>query len=328
MAAAGAAALCPVTSVGASCRAVVECAGGAVQIVPDGIEALADSLASLDLEAVRKETGWEECGWHFVDGGPLTAQYVFVLDSLNFCFWPTEGFEYEQLATALTEVLAKDRAAFSADRLAALTEAELAAWFPTHELPNASERVLRLRELGEVLLREAGGEAARFAAQAKGSAVTLVRRIIECLPGFRDTAVYRGRLVHFYKRAQIVVADLWAAFGRRTSDPGHYASFDDIGKLTMFADYRVPQLLRHVGALRYSAEVAEQIDGKKQIAFGSELETEIRAATVVAVERLQQRLAVKGVDVLVVEVDWLLWNQGEKDLDVMAPHHRTLTIYY
>ena len=25
---------------------------------------------------------------HFVDGGPLTAQYLLVLDALNFCFWP------------------------------------------------------------------------------------------------------------------------------------------------------------------------------------------------------------------------------------------------
>lgn len=32
--------------------------------------------------------------------------------------------------------------------------------------------------------------------------------------GFRDHAVYRGRQVYFYKRAQILVADLWAALGR------------------------------------------------------------------------------------------------------------------
>lgn len=24
---------------------------------------------------------------HFVDGGPLTAQYLLVVDALNFCFW-------------------------------------------------------------------------------------------------------------------------------------------------------------------------------------------------------------------------------------------------
>ncbi len=25
-------------------------------------------------------------------------KYIFVLDSCNFCFWPLEGFQYEQLA--------------------------------------------------------------------------------------------------------------------------------------------------------------------------------------------------------------------------------------
>lgn len=186
---------------------------------------------------------------------------------------------------------------------------------------------MRLRELGEVLLREFDGEAANFAVSAGGSAVALVRRVIEKLPGFRDTVVYKGRLVHFYKRAQILVSDLWAAFGRQT-ETDHFASFSDIGRLTMFADYRVPQLLRHVGILTYSAEVGARIDDKTPLEFGSEAETEIRAATVVAVNDIQRGLREKGIDVPVVEVDWMLWNRGERDMHKMAPHHRTLTIYY
>lgn len=39
--------------------------------------------------------------------------------------------------------------------------------------------------------------------------------------------------VKFYKRAQILVAETWAAFEGK--GPGR---FDDIGELTMFADYR------------------------------------------------------------------------------------------
>ena len=38
---------------------------------------------------------------HFFDGGPLTAQYLLVIDTLNFCFWPESGLEYEQLARGL-----------------------------------------------------------------------------------------------------------------------------------------------------------------------------------------------------------------------------------
>lgn len=56
---------------------------------------------------------------------------------------------------------------------------------------------------------------------AKNSASVLVNSIIRMLPGFRDTAVYKGRLIHFYKRAQILVGDLWAAYGRQ----GYYSRF-------------------------------------------------------------------------------------------------------
>jgi hypothetical protein len=51
-------------------------------------------------------------------------------------------------------------------------------------------QTLRLRELGSALQRpEYGGDASRFAAAAGGSAVALVRLVLEKLPGFRDTIV-------------------------------------------------------------------------------------------------------------------------------------------
>jgi hypothetical protein len=31
---------------------------------------------------------WDFEGIHYFDNGPLTAQYMLVLDALNFCFWP------------------------------------------------------------------------------------------------------------------------------------------------------------------------------------------------------------------------------------------------
>jgi hypothetical protein len=70
--------------------------------------------------------------------------------------------------------------------------------------------------------------------------------------------VYRGRLVHFYKRAQILVGDLWAAYGRPLLSDLHTDAtctkktiygFSDMDQLTMFADYRVPQILRFLGVI-------------------------------------------------------------------------------
>jgi hypothetical protein len=47
--------------------------------------------------------------------------------------------------------------------------------------------------------------------------------------------------VFLYKRAQILAADLWAAYGMIDSRTHPYG-FYDIAELTMFADYRVPQV--------------------------------------------------------------------------------------
>jgi hypothetical protein len=39
------------------------------------------------------------------------------------------------------------------------------------------------------------------------------------------------------KRAQILIADVWACFNGEA-----YGAFTDIDRITMFADYRVPQV--------------------------------------------------------------------------------------
>ena len=78
----------------------------------------------------------------------------------------------------------------------------------------------------------------------------------------------------------------------------------------------------------YSDELSALVDSRTEIAFGSHMEIEIRAATVVAVERLHELLVGLGVNLLVIELDWLLWQRGESIKDEIKPHHRTMTIYY
>ena len=47
---------------------------------------------------------------------------------------------------------------------------------------------------------------------------------------FRDEAYFDSKTVRFYKRSQILVADLWACFEGES-----YGSFHDIDTITMFA---------------------------------------------------------------------------------------------
>ena len=78
----------------------------------------------------------------------------------------------------------------------------------------------------------------------------------------------------------------------------------------------------------YTDALAEKVDNYVELPFGCEMEIEIRAATVIAVERLHAKLVALGCDLLVIELDWLLWQRGEESKDSLLPHHRTMTIYY
>lgn len=70
----------------------------------------------------------------------------------------------------------------------------------------------------------------RLVEKADHSAGKLVNLLVKYFPSFRDEAHFNGRKVRFFKRAQIFVADLWAA-----CNGTGYGEFGDIGHLTMFA---------------------------------------------------------------------------------------------
>ena len=67
------------------------------------------------------------------------------------------------------------------------------------------------------------------------------------------------------------------------------------------------------------------------IPAGSRYEILIRAATVIAVEQLKDKIKeLKNVDLKSIEIDWYLWNRGEQlnEQGKIQTHHRTLTTYY
>jgi hypothetical protein len=108
------------------------------------------------------------------------------------------------------------------------------------------------------------------------SAAALVNILADDFPScFNDVVRFENRKsVRMLKRAQICVADLWAAF-----DGEGYGQFDDIDKITMFADYRVPQILNNLGCLWYSPSLDSTIRQKKIIESGHTWEIQMRGNT-------------------------------------------------
>jgi len=78
-----------------------------VSIDEDRIDEVAKELAlevSQNFPAIESAVSWDSHDCHYYGSPHLICQFVFVLDSLNFCFWPEERLEYEHLSIALREV--------------------------------------------------------------------------------------------------------------------------------------------------------------------------------------------------------------------------------
>ena len=279
-----------------ACLEVVERASD-VQLGP--VEPLLDEIGG------RPVPGWDGRR-HYAGPPERTVRYLLVLDTINFSFWGGAAGGYWHLAERLRDVYRAGDELSEPERLAGITSARLADLIG--DFPMIEERAGALRELGQVgfdglVLDTAAGTAARLAAR---------------LPSYTDVSDYAGVAVPLLKRAQIVPADLHGA---------GVASFPDLDALTCFPDYKLPQVLRHFGALEYSPELASRIDNWEQLEQGEPAEVEIRAGTVVAVERIKEGLRQRGRALASIEVDWILWDLSQ-GLYPVRPYHRTRTIFY
>ena len=105
------------------------------------------------------------------------------------------------------------------------------------QMPLFDQRVRVLKEVSTTLLEKFQGSFENVLKLCDNDAVKLVEVITAEFECFRDEAVYKGRRVSLYKRAQIVAADVNVLLNIQ-GKPG----LKNMSSLTMFADYRVPQV--------------------------------------------------------------------------------------
>jgi hypothetical protein len=247
---------------------------------------------------------------HYLEGTPeQVAHFMLVLDSINFGsgWFPTlrkrPGMSgYFTVASSLTDFW-RAGGGWSPDELRALTGADLASVLGQergHELMGLYAEALR--DLGRFL---GARRALDVVEDAGGSAERLAAMLAAGMPFYDD--------VGFWKRAQIVPNDLALA---------GVASFDDLDRLTIFADNLVPHVLRMDGVLRYEPELAARIVAGELLPPGEE-EREIRACAVHACELLSARLGVPARS-----IDVALWSRGQAPSYKAVPRHRTRTVFY
>lgn len=274
---------------------------------------------------------------HFRGPPEETATYILILDTLNFCFWPAPGQKrwaityhgavlsgYMALASSLKVAMEDGIPLMDAQFLTDLREEDLTNILGGKGgLQLMGRRLAALRELGGLLCAEYEGKAHVLIASARRSARKLAHLLASKLDSFRDVATYDDKTVAFLKRAQIVAADLHGIFQGKC-----WGAFTDMNRLTAFADYKVPQVLRHFSILCYEPALAEKVDRQIQLEAGGREEVEIRANTIVAVERIREALERQGRRLRAFQIDGYLWNLGQEAAYRIKPYHRTATIFY
>lgn len=291
---------------------------------------------------------WSEHPLHPKTKDEATVNFIFTMDLLNFSFWSEKSEEerfsvkylektytgYWSLVAALQRALDDDIPITTPSfwiNEEECSEEVLRNVFRSEtdeEISMFPERVRCLREAGQIIEEEFDSSVITLIEDANNSAAGLVNLLAERFPCFNDEAKFERKKVRFLKRAQILVADLWAAF-----DGEGFGKFDDIQKITMFADYRVPQMLHVLGCLSYAPPLDSRMRRLEMIEPGHSWEVQIRGCSIWAVELLRREMLQLQPDAKVnaILIDFFLYDlakEREKTGEEAIPHHRTRSIWY
>lgn len=253
--------------------------------------------------------------WHYLEDSELdVATYLLTVGAVNFGsgWFPTlakrrgpDGRTVSGSITVAWGLADRFRAhgPWTNAELRAMRTEELAAAVgqrPDHELMALHAQALR--ELGRFLGERS---ALDLISEARGSAARLARTLAEGMTLWRDPG--------FAKRAQLLPSELALA---------GLARFDDLDRLTTFADNLVPHVLRQEGVLVYDAPLAAHVDAERLLPAGP-WEREIRGSAVHACATLAPRLGLSEH-----ELDHLLWTRGQAPEHKARPRHRHRTVFY
>src|SRR3954454_19065860 len=238
---------------------------------------------------------------HYLEGSREdVAAYLLTLDAINFGsgWFPTlrkrPGCSgYYTVSSALADQW-RAHGPWSNDQLRTIDADALAGVLGQergHELIGLYAEALRqlAQWLGAVRPLE------RIEHAAGGSAESLADAL-RAMPFFDDAG--------FWKRAQITANDFQLA---------GLVEFDDIDRLTIFADNLVPHVLRVDGVLVYDSGLAGHIDSGDLLPPGQE-ERAIRGCAVHACELIAAEL-----DVPPRILDVWLWNRGQGERYKLRP---------
>jgi len=232
-------------------------------------------------------------------------QYEVIAGSINYCYWYGHG-NMRPLGASSRKMYSVLNETINMCDGVKLNKGFLNTFFYTlvkNRFPLLEERHKHLMELAGGVYHEVAID--NFITRVKnGMMEEALHSLVTSYPGYASDL--------FLKRAQLTIIQL-----QRSLQPFEKS---DIKMLTIPADYQVPKLLYYNGCLNYHNELLDDINESKLIPKGSRKEIEIRAATIVACDKIAEY---SGTNCMVV--DNYLWQMKD---EVKIPFHLTVTTDY
>jgi hypothetical protein len=260
------------------------------------------------------------------------ARFMLLYEALNFCYWGKEKWkvvykdkEYSGsigLFYALIRALEEGYNILDFGYLMNVPKEDFRQIFRgTAVIPLLDERFEITKAIATTVTDNLKGSVYSLFEKAR-SDKELLRIIIDNFDSFNDSSIYNGQLVYFFKRATLLVNDLYHNIKEIRDNIGSNKG------LLACADYKIPQVLRQAGILEYSGVLAQLIDSETELAHNSDMEIEIRAYTIYVVEIIKEELNKKGIEMTSVEIDKQLWFLSKNKDQKSKPYHLTKTIAY
>jgi len=249
--------------------------------------------------------------------------YELIANSVNYCYWygrsdirPNEASAtkmYELLDASFREVLKDEIEALSypgvyldLQSIKNLITKDFAKRLVIERFPGLSQRAAHLKEIKNLNFYKTFLPLIERYKNGKGCGEIeeWIEILVQNAPGFAADP--------FLKRAILFVMQLYRGTG--------FFGVEQIKKLPVPADYQIPKMLRHLGCIVYIDPLNSCVKKEVLILEGSQMECEIRAATIVACSIIAEE-AKCTCEV----VDTYLWSKRNECKD---PFHLTVTNSY
>jgi len=240
--------------------------------------------------------------------------YELIANSINYCYWygrhdirpngSSSTLMYELLDESFLEADPPFNSNFSSICYDSITI--FIKKLSLYGFPNLENRIRHLREIQNTIKRDgidAINTISYKASKNEMSLEKLMKIIIENYPGYAGD-IFLNRLFLFimmiYRRTE------WFK--------------DEIHKIPIPSDYQIPKMLNYLDCINYKSILEEKIRKNEIIQSGSQIECEIRAASILVCKELAEKAECSMCD-----IDTYLWLKRK---ECKNPFHLTITTDY